>query len=329
MKFNDADSKLCSLSYSDFNLIDLVDIGKSVHNFKSTTLDKLDAVTPYDSNSDLVSINDLKVCLKYQRKMRLKKAVQKLTSAGGFKNEAAGHIDVAVRPDGSMYVWDGFRRSFMAGLVGLEYIPASIYTHPAKRTVKECEVYEAQMFKIRNADVEKMKPEEIFRSKIIYRDSEALEFQNFLINCKLDVEQLNPGYKELSGMIHVHKRWTNESLSRENLILSSQIIQNVWKTTPNVSGYLMCGLAHFLDANEEIIGSFATDEIIEKMREYVHINPTRKQRDLTNRRLHSKSSQSIAYYIAKNVMEMSGTKLKSFVDYLELESDDIDMIDED
>lgn len=329
MKFHEADSKLGSLSYSDFNLIDLVNIGKSVHNFKTSTLDKIEKIVAYDSSNDLVAIDDLKVCLKYQRKMRLKKTVKKLTSTGGFKKEAAGHIDVAVRPDGSMYVWDGFRRSYMAGLVGLEYIPASIYKHPKNRTIKECEEYEAMMFKIRNADIEKMKPEEIFRSKIIYRDKEALEFLDFLVNCKLDVEKLNEGkdIKELSGMVVVHDHWKNESISHDNLSLSANIIQNVWKTDPTISGYLMVGLGDFLDANDEINGSYDLDEIIDKFRKYVMVNPPRTQSDLTKRRLNSKQSSSIAYYIAVQVMEMEGDTLKELVSNLNLDSDDIGVID--
>lgn len=329
MKFNEAAGKLASLTYSDFNLIDLVNIGKSVDNFKTSTLSKIDKTPAYDSSNDLVAIDGLKICLKYQRKMRLKKLVNKLTGTGGFKKEAAGHIDVAIRPDGSMYVWDGFRRAFMAGLVGLEYIPASIYNHPKSRSVKECEEYEALMFKIRNADIEKMKPEEIFRSKIIYRDKESLDFLDFLINCKLDVENLNVGngIKELSGMTVVHDMWKNENISRANLCLSAHIIQETWKTDPTISGYLMIGLARFLDANDEINSSFDIDEIVDKFRKFVLVNPPRKQEDLTRRRLNSKQSGSIAYYIAIQVMEMSGQDLKELVGHLNLDSDDINVID--
>jgi hypothetical protein len=49
----------------------------------------------------------------------VKKVLDKLKSHGTFNKEAAGHIDVAVRPNGKIYVWDGFRRTFMAGIVGL------------------------------------------------------------------------------------------------------------------------------------------------------------------------------------------------------------------
>lgn len=329
MKFNEASGKLASLSYSDFDLINLVNIGKSVDNFKTSTLSKIDKTPAYDSSNDLVAIDGLKICLKYQRKMRLKKLVNKLTTTGGFKKEAAGHIDVAIRPDGSMYVWDGFRRAFMAGLVGLEYIPASIYKHPKTRSIKECEEYEALMFKIRNADIEKMKAEEIFRSKIIYRDKDALDFLDFLINCKLDVENLNAGIdiKELSGMVVVHEHWKTEKISRVNLCLSTQIIRETWVNDPTISGYLVVGLGAFLDANEEIDGSYDVDEIFDKFRKFVHVNPPRKQEDLTKRRLNSKQSGSIAYYIAVQVMGMKGQSLKDLVAQLKLDSDDIDVID--
>jgi hypothetical protein len=259
--------------------------------------------------------------------MRLKKAVNKLKLANGFKKEAAGHIDVAIRPDGTMYIWDGFRRAFMAGLVGLEHIPASIYRHQSNLTIKECEEYEAKMFKIRNADNEKMKVEEIFRSKIIYRDPEAIKFLDFLVECNLDVEKLNEGKRELSGMNHIYDRWKNESITHENMILSSNLIQSVWKNDPTISGYLMSGLAKFLDANDEIDGSYDIQEIVEKLRKFVNTNPMKQQNELTNRRLNSAASQSVAYCFATQVMEMTGENLKNLVSYLKLDTNDLDLIE--
>ena len=128
-------------------------------------------------------------------------------------------------------------------------------------------------------------------------------------------------------MVVVHEHWKSENISRANLCLSAQIIQETWKTDPTISGYLMIGLARFLDANDEINSSFDIDEIINKFRKFVLVNPPRKQEDLTRRRLNSKQSGSIAYYIAIQVMEMAGQDLKELVGYLKLDSDDINVID--
>jgi len=138
MKFSEAAGLLANLKYQDYKLKDLVDIGKSVTNFKQTTLEQIELPKQYDNSPSLVQIKELKVDIRYQRKMRFKKLIDKLKSAGTFNKEAAGHIDVAKRPNGDLYVWDGFRRAFMAGICELETIPASIYYHPANRTVKQC-----------------------------------------------------------------------------------------------------------------------------------------------------------------------------------------------
>lgn len=329
MKFSEASGQLANLNYCDYALKDLVYIARSVNNLKSSTLDAITLPLPYESRQDLVSINDLNVSVKYQRKMRLKKVLDKLKRHGGFNKEAAGHIDVAIRPNGKIYVWDGFRRTFMAGIVGLEYIPASIYRHPTNRTEKQCEQYEAQMFKIRNGDNENMKPEEIFRSEVVYGDPSALSFLDFLKECLLDVEGLNPGNKVLGGMVLVKSCWTNQHITESNLILSSRIIQQSWKTDPLVSGYLMCGLGKFLDVNSELDEPLDFDEILLAFQNFINVKPPRKQEELTNRRLNKAPNESIAYSIATNVLDLRGKQLKQFVSFINLDESEIDLIEQD
>mgnify|MGYP003335640316 FL=1 len=259
------------------------------------------------------------------RSMRLQQLVNKLKASNGFVTEAAGHIDVALRPDGSLFVWDGFRRSLMASLAGMDQIPASIYTHPKNRTIRECEEYEAKMFKIRNADTEKMKPEEIFRSKIVYRDPEALSFLEFLRECAVDVEGLNPNNPQLGGFVQVYnsyKSWITE----DNLILASHIIQDTWSEDAAISGYLLCGLGQFLDANLKIDNSYDEEEIRDAFIEYVNLIPPKKQDSLTRNRLSGLTNQSVAYSIATNVMKMNKRNLKEFVEALDLAEEDVEML---
>jgi len=327
MKLSEAAGKLATLNYVDYRLKDLIDIAKSVDNFKTKTLDGIEDSAPYDAQDSLVKISDLWVCIKYQRKMRLVLLIDKLLARGGFNKQAAGHIDIAVRPDGRMFVWDGFRRVFMAALAGLEYIPASKIRHPSNRTDKQCEEYEAEMFKIRNSDTETMKPEEIFRAKVIYGEDDALKFLSFLRDCKLDVEELNPNNKTLSGMQKVEKTWRYNHISSKNLVISSKIIQKSWPNDPQVSGYLLCGLGKFLDANSATNEPLSVAEVQDYFHEFIDINPPRKQKDLTGRRLNKAPNDSIAYCIATQVVNMKGKQLKDFIDQLNLDDDDIDVID--
>jgi hypothetical protein len=328
MKFSEASGLLANLNYQDYKLKDLIDIGKSVTNFKHTTLDKIELPKQYDSSPSLVQIKELKVDIRYQRKMRFKKLIDKLKSAGTFNKEAAGHIDVARRPNGDLYVWDGFRRAFMAGICELETIPASIYYHPANRTTKQCEEYEAQMFKMRNADTENMKQEEIFRAEIQYRQPESINFLDFLRDCNLDVEELNPGNKTLGGFVQLKDCWKNKKIQHHNIIDASRIIQNTWSNDPNVSGYLLCGLGKFLDINEEVDESISLEEIQELFHTYVNVNPPKKQDSLTNRRLNKKANESIAYCIAVYVMNLKNKQLKAYSSLLNLDDDDVELLEE-
>jgi hypothetical protein len=328
MKFSEAAGQLANLNYQDYKLQDLVNIGKSVTNFKQTTLDKIELPKQYDQSQSLISIKDLKVDIRYQRKMRFKKVIDKLKLAGTFNKEAAGHIDVAKRPNGDLYVWDGFRRAFMAGICELETIPASIYIHPQNRTVKQCEEYEAQMFKMRNADSENMKQEEIFRAEIQYRHPEAINFLDFLRECNLDVEELNPGNKTLGGFVHLKDCWKNTKIQHHNIIDASKVIQNTWLNDPTVSGYLLCGLGKFLDINDEVDESISLDVIQEAFQEYINTNPPKKQDSLTGRRLNKIPNESIAYCIAVYVMNLEGKQLKAYSSLLELDDDVVDLIEE-
>lgn len=330
MKLSEAAGILATLQHRDYTIKELVDIVKSVDNLKSKTLESIQPAIEYDStNQSLVKISDLVVSIKYQRRMRLYKIIDKLKAEGGFNKDAAGHVDVAQRPNGKLYLWDGFRRVLMAALAGHEFIPASIIRHRTNMTDSQCEKYEAKMFKTRNSDTEAMKPEEIFRSKVVYDDEEALRFLDFLKQSNLDVEVLNPNNKELSGMAHTYAKWDNESVTESSLILASYIIQNAWKSDPQVSGYLLCGLAKLLDVNKDLDNPFEEDDILECFQDYINTKPPRKQSDLTGRRLSKAPDDSVAYCIATQVLNFSGSQVKEMMAHLKLDNNDIDVIDSD
>jgi hypothetical protein len=275
----------------------------------------------------MVDLNTVKVCITYQRKMRLLKLLKKLYNAGGFDKRAAGHIDVAKRPNGDYYIWDGFRRAFMALFCGIDHMPASVFSHEYGKTVTECEKYEARMFKIRNSDIEPMKAEEIFRAKVIYDDPEALTFLSFLKDCELDVEHLNPGNKELGGIVHLEKTWKHNHVQKDNLVTASYIIQKAWPKDSVVSSYLLCGLGKFLDVNENMNKSYDTDDILIAFKKFINVRPARKQEELTGKRLNKAPADSIAYCIAKYVMEEDDFYIKEFMTNLKLKVDDLDVID--
>lgn len=326
MQLQEAASILASLDNRDYTLKELVDIAKKVTNLKKY---KVPNASPYESNNYLVDLNKVKVCITYQRKMRLIKLLKKLAAGGGFDKSAAGFIDVAVRPNGEQYIWDGFRRAFMALFCNIDHMPASWLWHTSNMTVSECEKQEAKMFKIRNSDIETMKAEEIFRAKVVYDEPEALKFLVFLKDCRLDVENLLPGNKSLGGIVQLWNTWKHHHVSHDNLILSSEILQNAWSKDSVISSYLLCGLGKFLDINEDMNKSFDEDFILQSFKDFINVRPPRKQEELTGRRLNKAPNDSIAYCIAKHVMLEDDKYMKEFLSKSKLKSDDTDILDDD
>jgi hypothetical protein len=281
---------------------DIVDTILQVSNLKSKTLDKLKSEA-YDKHVHTVPLSSLYVDMSYQRRIRLQHILKKLSASNGFDIHGAGAIDVAVRPENKMFVWDGLRRSIMAGLCGLDSISASIYSHRYDEYTVNCQQIEARFFKMRNADSEKMKPEEIFKSKIAYRDPEAARILSVLYNCKLDVEGLNPGGKILNGFREFHNNLTRtkDPLEEKYLIESSRIIRAVYKKEQNVSVYLLTGLAWLMQVNDELPKSYSHEEILEAFVENKNAFP--KQGSLTKNRLTSRGRESVAFLIAKSVLK--------------------------
>ncbi|MEK9698367.1 MAG: hypothetical protein VW270_21535, partial [Candidatus Poseidoniales archaeon] len=216
---------------------EIIDTILQITNLKTKTESAFQTDCVYSENEDTVYLKDLYVDMSYQRTVQLTSILNTLKKVKGFQKRVGGAIDVSVRPDGSSFVWDGLRRSIMAGLCGIDRIRQSKYDHPLDRLPKECQMEEALDFKIRNAGGEKMKPEEIFKARTVYRDPEALELLDVIINCGLDVVRLNPDGKVLGGFNELERNFTlsKNPLTEEYLVRSSKIIQHVYKIESHVS----------------------------------------------------------------------------------------------
>tara|TARA_B100000925_G_C21960187_1_gene453035 strand:+ start:132 stop:1160 length:1029 start_codon:yes stop_codon:yes gene_type:complete len=337
VKFNEVAGRLATLE-GTHNIQDLVNLILSIANFNKETLkniERKEAYGPFDERVHKL-LKDILVDMTYQRRVRLRKLINKLISEGSFNPNAAGHIDIADRGDSS-YVWDGLRRCLMAGITGSTYIAFSRMVHHAGKSQTQCQEDEAKLFKIRNAESEKMKPEEIFKSKICYREPQAMKLLEVLKNAKLDVENLNPQGKKLGGFRLLEESLQfddddnshskNNRVKESYVVSASNMIQEVWYDEPQVSVYLLCGLAKLLQYNDEVlIHSNDYNELKEKMRDVVHIIPKKRQTEFTDSRLNSKPIQSIAYILAKNIFgEMISAS--EFIQHINISEDDIDNIE--
>lgn len=329
MKKTEAFAKINAMS-GVVKLSDIINIILSIDNFKSDTLDKLNPAKEY---LDGILLNDIYVDLTYQRKLRLQAVINRLITSGVFNKDVAGHIDIAVRPDGRKFVWDGFHRCIMAALSALTKITASEFIHDKSRSESECRILEAKMFKIRNADQTKMEPGEIFKSEVVYNDETALEQLELLKKCKLDVEGTNPDVDaySLGGFGFFKRHWKN--YSQNHIVDSADIIRETFDEVKTLSVQLLFGLAALLDANENdvIVKTVSISEIKDKFKTLVKDNKM-KQKDVIGKTIKHFTAHSIAVNILKMGVEDcfndNGNEVKSLIKYLEIDDDDVELLSE-
>ena len=307
-KFSVVAKRLAELDPGPHSILEIVQEIKGIDNLK-VDLAKLEKKSNYYNDyGDTCNIKDLYVDITYQRKVRLQKLLNQLETLGGYDTSVAGTIDTIVRPNigksGKRFVWDGLRRTIMYGLCGGEIIRISPSRHSEKLTDEECLQKEARLFKIRNADSEKMTPEEIFKSKVVYGDDVALDQLSILYKAKLNIEGLTP-FTKLGGFTLFDKCY-HEAVKegrlksfRKSIIEASKIMQDAWPDDEKISVYVLCGLAYLLEINN--VDELGYDEIPEAVIDWVVDNDT-KQSDITNVRVHGKAIICIAWYFAHYVI---------------------------
>ena len=303
---------------------DILDTIMQISNLKSKTLDALKA-EPYGPECNTVPLRDILIDMRYQRAIRLNLILKKLRKVGGYDSSVAGAIDVAIRPNKKQYAWDGLRRCIMAGLCGLEDISVSTFRHNVLMMENACKEDEARKFEIRNAENEKMKPEEIFKSQVAYSEPEAMRLLGVLKNANLDVERLNPDGKALGGFAELQKNFNlkMKPISEEEIVTASSIIQSSYTNETNVSVYLLTGLAWLLQVNKSDVvdTSYSEEEIVEAFQSFALTYP--KQTELTKNRLGAKQRESVAYAIAKKVLRDENGLIKN----IGLDSDERDIVE--
>lgn len=322
-KFSAVSGALSDLKGERVSIQDIIDTVLQINNMKSKTLAKMKSNACYNpSEVGVVPLKSLYVDMTYQRIIRLQKLINKLRKLEGYDMYSAGVVDVAIRPSGDSYVWDGLRRCIMAGLCGLTHVKSSQFVHPMNATNEDCQKQEARYFKSRNADQESMKAEEIFKSEVVYGEPQSLELLKLIKNCRLDIEGLNPGGRVFGGFVEVRDNYfKKDNIEEEYFIESSNIIQEIYPKEV-ISGYLLTGLAYLLIKNENSDISYSTEELVEALRNYASIN--QKQTDLIRGRLAGNARGSIAYLIARRVLRDNNGLINS----IGLDEESMNLVDE-
>jgi len=272
-------------------------------------------------------LEDLWVDITYQRVLKLTKIIEHLRRKDMhdqhllmFNKMLCGSIDIAVRPNGKGFVWDGFRRCIIALLNGKRFIKASIEYHDVAMSIEDCRKQEAFVYEIKNGESESMAKEELYKSGVVYQKPSAIKLQKVIIEMGLDVLGTNPGNPELGAFAEFQETVLKEKLeSSDYLVQASWKQQAAWRDATTLTGYLTCGLAKFLETldKEDEDGNSLCPSIeihtahpnlrgtCEVENALVKYAQKHKQNDLCANRLAGMSIESVAFNIGRVVMGLN------------------------
>ena len=331
--FAQVQAELLALPLGEYLVSEIVKIIQQCDTLPKKSIDSfVPALYDKEDGESLYELSKLWVDLNYQRKLKLKNLLNNLKSHKGFSKEKAGHIDIAIRPNGKAFDWDGFRRAVMALLCGMEKIAVSVYKHKRSRSNIDCRQYEAELFLARNAKNEAMGANEIFFARYAKGEAEALKMNTVLTRANINVCGLKPGGKNMGGFAFVekslgyHERMdgevVNKQISDDDFVFASQLIQSAWSKDPSIGAYLVCGLANtraILRSDSD--SDYDDTDIEEAITKYASSNT---QKDLSDNRVSNKPLQSVTYNILKYAMKLNGKSKK----LSGLNSDEIDIIED-
>ena len=288
-------------------------------------------------------LEDLWVDISYQRVLKLKKLIEHLRrkDMNGsdllFNKMLCGSVDIAIRPNGKGYVWDGFRRCIIALLNGIRFIKASVETHDSSTSIEDCRKLEAFVYEIKNGESESMTKEELYKSGIVYQKEDALKLQKVINEMCVDVLGTTPGNPELGAFSEFQDTVLKEKLeTTDYLVQASFKQQKAWSEDNTLTGYLTCGLAKFLDTlnKEDEDGNPVCPSIeihtahpnlqgtCEVENALVRYSKKHKQVDLIANRLAGMAIESVAFNIGRVVMNLNKSQQFELLTALGFEGDE-------
>ena len=325
-KFTDVDKYLKNLELKTYSLKEIADI---IRNITSLCKEGL-FVDDYNDNfykdfelimhpktEEKISLEDCYVDLTYQRVLKLiqlakhLRATDRNNSPMQYDKMCAGSIDIAIRPDGKIFVWDGFRRSLIALLKGIQYPLFSSYVHPKTNTIQDCRATEAFAFQKRNGDNESMAKEELYKSGIVFDNPKDLKTKNCLEESQLDVLKTIPdAVKDLGGFAKFAEYLHDGTVTESQLIMSSKIMTQSWEEESTISSYVILGnsmLMNLLEEPNALSWSYnitarndGSCDFLPKFKKFAENGGTMS--NLVKNRLSNMGVETIAYRIATSVI---------------------------
>ncbi len=264
MKYSEAESKLLKLVNQEVTVSHIVKIISSIDSYKkktSTTLSKQQnpytdtvlgrMIDPETGEKLVKNVKDMKIDFSYQRYLKIRALIKRLEdNNGNFSAPRASCINVRVRiPSGDEFIWDGIRRAVLCGLKGIWELPTISFVHTSK-DVDVQKMEEAKDFSSFNGKgQESMRKEEVWKADYLAQDEDAVNLGKIMRSCKLDILSVlgNDGYG-LGGfaIFQAYAVGTKAFASSHYLVSASRIIQESFTTDNSIKGYLITGIAKYL-----------------------------------------------------------------------------------
>ena len=184
---------------------------------------------------------------------------------GIFNHALAGPIDVAIRPDGSISVWDHWHTVLFAKMCGITHLRINKITHDKKLTLEECRAVECDLYFSKNGLCKKSSAEDTFEKSVAvarHKGSSSITnpdiaLMNIYDRLLLSPTGKNPNYRALNG-VSVIKTARAEliKLNQGDIKKADTKIEEYLKllkdsyTTGSISGYFFLGIVHFMNKFE-------------------------------------------------------------------------------
>lgn len=187
----------------------------------------------------LITIDRLNIDGEYQRSIDRERSILE-SKAKTLKSEAFGVLDVARRPDGSLWVVDGQRRLTMARAAGWTHVPCAIFRSTGKS-------YEAQTFRIINKERKGLTGVHLLHAQVAAGDNEAKEIIGCLAEYGLELDVSNQAtYPKIRSAAYLGRAWRAGVLEDLCWIISQFREDEALVKNKAVSAYTFNAVAEFL-----------------------------------------------------------------------------------
>ena len=180
---------------------------------------------------------------------------------GIFNHALAGPIDVAIRSDGSISVWDHWHTVLFAKMCGITHLRINKITHDKKLTLEECRAVECDLYFSKNGLCKKSSAEDTFEKSSAVAKSKGetsltnpdIALSNIYDKLLLSPTGKNPNYRHLNGVSVIKtvrasliKQYGNTVDADAKIELYLTLLRDSFNTGP-ISGYFFLGIVHFMN----------------------------------------------------------------------------------